>query len=92
LNRKPGLFSCSDKTTSTRGSILAPLTLLFSSIKNYDDDTRGVRRRRYLRDDLRDFKIWALQFDGNLNSVVGPTMLEVMSWIPGVMKSQSILH
>ena len=38
-----------------------------SSHKDYGDEDRGVRRRRHLRDDLRNFKTEALEFDGNLN-------------------------
>jgi len=38
-----------------------------SSNEDYDDDGREVSRRRHLRDDPKDFKVKALEFDRNLN-------------------------
>jgi len=38
-----------------------------SSHEDYDDEDKGVRRRKFLRDYLRDFKIKAPEFDRNIN-------------------------
>ena len=38
-----------------------------SSHEDFNNEEREARRRRHLRDDLRDLKVEALEFDGSLN-------------------------
>jgi len=47
---------------------VGPIDIAYSpSYEDYNDKDRGIRRRRHPRDFLRDFKVVAPEFDGNLN-------------------------
>jgi len=50
---------------------ISPIDIAYSfSYKDYDDQGRGFRRTTHGRDDLKDLKIEAPEFDGNLNQEI----------------------
>ena len=55
--------------------------------KEYNDDERRDRRIRYSKDDLRDLKVKAMEFDGNLNLA---TLIGLNPW-KACLSSEAII-